>query len=168
MVNEQGTHHHHPRYRPSGKTIIVAIVPTRETRNDTRPMTPDLLAALALAVIAVHVAVIAFNIFGLIAIPLGSFFDWRFVRVFWWRALHLALLAVLVLQALFGRPCFLTLWQAVLEQDGGALASREPLIARLVESVIFWPLPIWFFAALYVGIWIYALALWRLVPPTRR
>jgi hypothetical protein len=79
-----------------------------------RPMTPNLLAALALAVLAVHVAVIAFNVFGLIAIPLGSLLDWGFVRVFWWRALHLALLAVLVLQALFGRPCFLTLWQAVL------------------------------------------------------
>ena len=111
-------------------------------------MTADLLAALALAVLAAHVAVIAFNVLGVIAIPLGSLFDWRFVRVFWWRALHLALLAVLVLQALFGRPCFLTLWQAALEQDAGALASREPLFARLVESVIFWPLPIWFFAAL--------------------
>ena len=131
-------------------------------------MTPDLLAALALAMLAVHVAVIAFNVFGLIAIPLGSLFDWRFVRVFWWRALHLALLAVLVLQALFGRPCFLTLWQAALEQDAAALASREPLIPRFVESVIFWPLPIWFFAALYVAVGIYALALWQLVPPTRR
>ena len=131
-------------------------------------MTADLLAALALAVLAAHVAVIAFNVFGLIAIPLGSLLDWRFVRVFWWRALHLALLAVPALQALFGCTCFLTLWQAMLEQEVGARASQEPLIARLVESVIFWPLPIWFFAALYVAVGIYALALWRLVPPTRR
>jgi len=56
-------------------------------------MTADLLAALALVVLAVHVAVIAFNVFGLIAIPLGGLLDWRFVRVFWWRSLHLALLA---------------------------------------------------------------------------
>ena len=131
-------------------------------------MTADLLAALALAVLAVHVAVIAFNVLGLIAIPLGGLLDWRFVRVFWWRALHLALLAVPALQALFGCTCFLTLWQAMLEQEVGARASQEPLIARLVESVIFWPLPIWFFAALYVAVWIYAIALWRLVPPTRR
>ena len=64
------------------------------------------------------------------------------MRVFWWRALHLALLAVPALKALFGRTCFLTLWQAMLEQEVGARASQEPLIARLVESVIFWPLPI--------------------------
>ena len=137
-------------------------------REDTRPMTADLLAALALVVLAVHVAVIAFNVLGLIAIPLGGLPDWRFVRVFWWRALHLALLAVPALQALFGCTCFLTLWQAMLEQEVGARASQEPLIARLVESVIFWPLPIWFFAALYVAIWIYALALWWRVPPGRR
>jgi hypothetical protein len=88
------------------------------------------------------------------------------VRVCWWRALHPALLAVPVLQALLGRACFLTLWQAMLEQEAGARASQEPL-ARLVKSVIFWPLPIWFFVALYVAIWIYALVLWWPVPPTR-
>lgn len=90
------------------------------------------------------------------------------MRAFWWRALHLAPLAFLVPQAPFGAPCFLTLWQAMLEQGAGGRASRWPLIARLVERVVFWPLPIWFFAALYVAEWIYALALWPLVPPTRR
>jgi hypothetical protein len=63
-----------------------------------------LLAPVALAVLAIHVGVIAFNVFGLIAIPPGSLLDWRFVRVFWWRALHLAPLAFLVLQAPFGAP----------------------------------------------------------------
>jgi hypothetical protein len=56
----------------------------------------------------------------------------------------------------------------MLEQEDGASASQEPLIARLVESIIFCLLPIWFFAALYVAIWIYALALCWLVRPSRR
>jgi len=131
-------------------------------------MSPGLLATLALAVLAVHVAVIAFNVFGLVAIPLGGWLGWRFVRIFWWRALHLALLAVVALQALFGRACFLTLWQAALEQNAGGPAPTEPLIARWIDSVIFWNLPIAFFAALYVAVLLYALALWRLVPPKRR
>ena len=131
-------------------------------------MTPSILTALALAVLAVHVAVIAFNVFGLIVIPLGAWRGWAFVRGFGWRALHLALLFVVALQALFGRACFLTLWQATLEQNAGQAASREPLIARWVDSVIFWNLPIWFFAALYVAVLVYAIALWRWVPPTRR
>lgn len=131
-------------------------------------MSPPLLTSLALAVLAVHVAVIAFNIFGLIVVPLGAWRGWTFVRRFAWRALHLALLFVVTLQALFGRACFLTLWQAALEQSAGEPASREPLIARWVDSVIFWNLPIGFFAALYVAVLIYALALWRWVPPARR
>jgi len=121
--------------------------------------------SLALAVLALHVAVIAFNVFGLVAVPLGAWRGWRFVRVFWWRALHLVLLAAVALQALFGRACFLTLWQAALEGNGEA---PKPLIARGVEAVIFWNLPLWVFAAFYVAVWIYALALWRLVPPVRR
>lgn len=131
-------------------------------------MPPAVLTTLALAVLAVHAAVIVFNIFGLIVIPLGAWRGWDFVRGFGWRALHLALLFVVVLQALLGRACFLTLWQAALEQNAGQAASRQPLIARWVDSVIFWNLPIWFFAALYVAVLVYALALWRWVPPTRR
>lgn len=131
-------------------------------------MTPGLLQALALAVLAAHVGVIAFNVFGLVVVPVGGWLGWRFVRVFWWRALHVALLGAVALQALFGRACFLTLWQAALEQSSGAPASREPLIARWIESVIFWNLPIGFFAALYIAVLAYALALWRLVPPESR
>jgi len=54
------------------------------------------------------------------------------------------------------------------QEEAGASASQEPLIARLVQSIIFWLLPIWFFAALNVAIWIYALALCWLVRPSRR
>ena len=122
---------------------------------------------LAGLVLWAHLAVILFNLFGLIAVPLGAWRGWAFVRVFWWRALHLAALAVVALQAVFGRACFLTLWQSALLQSAGEGSSSVPLIQRWVSWAIFWPLPVWFFAALYVAIWIYAIALWRLVPPRR-
>jgi hypothetical protein len=131
-------------------------------------MSRDDLALLAALVLALHLAVILFNIFGLVAIPLGAWRGWRFVRVFWWRALHLAILGVVALQALFGRACFLTLWQSALESEGGAPQSTELLLQHWIEALIFWPLPIWVFALLYAAVWLYALALWRLVPPRRR
>ena len=130
-------------------------------------MSPPLLATLAGLVLAFHVAVVLFNLFGLIVVPLGAWRGWSFVRIFWWRALHLAFLAIVALQALFQRACFLTLWQAYLAERAGEAASTEPLIQRLVERLIFWPLPVWVFALLYIAVWIYALALWRLVPPRR-
>ena len=52
--------------------------------------------------------------------PLGAWRRWTFVRGFWWRALHLASLVAVAAQALIGRACFLTLWQADLEGGGKA------------------------------------------------
>lgn len=112
-------------------------------------------------VLAVHLAVIAFNLFGLAAIPLGAWRGWAFVRVRWWRALHLASLAVVALQALAGRACFLTIWQ---DEMSGA-ASEQPLIMRVVNGLIYWPLPMWVFTAAYAAVFVYVLALWKLVPP---
>ena len=112
-------------------------------------------------VLAAHLAVIAFNLFGLVAIPLGAWRGWSFVRLRWWRLLHLASLAIVALQALMGRACFLTIWQDELFRG----ASGEPLIMRIVNDLIYWPLPIWAFTAAYVAVFAYVLALWRFVPP---
>lgn len=111
-------------------------------------------------VLAVHVAVIAFNIAGLIVIPLGARLGWRIVRVRWLRLLHLGALAVVALQAAFGAACFLTIWQSDLTVGGRA----DPLIMRVVNSLLYWPLPMWVFTALYLAVFAYVLALWRWVP----
>jgi hypothetical protein len=120
---------------------------------------------LAGAVLALHVGVILFNVFGLIAIPLGGWLGWRFVRVAWWRLLHLGAMAVVAVQALAGRACFLTLWQDALIGRG---QGEPPLIMRWVDRIIFWPLPLWFFAVLYGLAWLYVLALLWWVPPRWR
>ncbi len=114
------------------------------------------------AVLAAHLAIILFNVLGLVAVPLGAACGWRFVRIRWWRILHLALLAAVAGQALVGRACVLTLWQAALT---GPPAERTPLIMRWVGRLIYWRLPVWSFAVLYVVVLGYALALLRLVPP---
>lgn len=118
--------------------------------------------ALGQTVLAAHLAVIAFNVAGLVLTPLGAWLGWRFVRIRWWRALHLASLAVTALQAALGRACFLTLWQGALTG-----ASTEPLIARWVNGLIYWPLPVWVFATAYIAVFAYAVGLWFWVPPRR-
>jgi hypothetical protein len=123
-------------------------------------------AVLAQVVLLIHVVVILFNVFGLIVIPIGAWQGWAFVRIFWWRALHLALLAVVALQAVFGRACFLTIWQAALENRKGEVA--EPLLQRWVTPLIFWPLPQWVFVVMYLAVFAYAIALWWVVPPRSR
>jgi hypothetical protein len=131
-------------------------------------MRPDLLILLSQFVLAVHLVIIAFNVLGLIAIPLGAWAGWRFVRLRWLRLLHLACLGIVAVQAIVGAACFLTIWQSDLLQGAGETASRAPLIQRWVESVIFWQLPGWIFTALYLAIFAYTVVLWRLVPPDPR
>ena len=96
---------------------------------------------------------------------MGAAYGWRFVRVGWWRILHIALLAAVAAQAVLGRACFLTLWQAAASE---AAAAPAPLIVRGVNRLIYWPLPVWIFAVLYVVVFGYALALFWLFPPHRR
>jgi hypothetical protein len=120
---------------------------------------------LAEFILAAHIAIILFNIFGLIAIPLGGLCGWRFVRVRWWRLLHLILLGIVALQAVVGRACILTLLQAA---AADAAANPTPLIVGWVNRLIYWPLPLWVFAALYLVVFGYALALLWLVPPASR
>ncbi len=128
-------------------------------------MTAERYTLLADVVLGVHLLVILFNLFGLVVIPLGGWRGWRFVRVFWWRALHVAVLALVALQALLQQVCFLTLWQGALLRQAGQAASDAPLIARAVHRLIFWPLPLWVFAVIYVAVCLYVLLLWWLVPP---
>jgi Protein of Unknown function (DUF2784) len=118
-------------------------------------------ALLGQAVLAAHLVVIAFNLFGLFAIPLGAALGWAWVKVRWWRLLHLASLAVVAAQAALGRACFLTDWQDALTGAG----RGDPMIMRWVNGVIYWPLPIWVFSAGYLAVFVYVLVLWRIVPP---
>lgn len=115
-------------------------------------------------VLAVHFAIIAFNVLGLIAIPIGASLGWRFVRAPLWRMLHLLSWAVVALQAAAGRACFLTDWQFDL---AGGEGTPEPLVARLVNALIYWPLPLWVFAALYAGAFALVAAFFWIVPVRR-
>ena len=121
------------------------------------------MQTLAWTILGVHVAVIAFDVAGLVLIPLGAWRGWRWVHRFWWRLAHLLILAIAAVQALAGRACFLTLWQFDLSGSG----SRSPLVSRCINHLLYWPLPMWFFAALYVAVWLYVAYLWWRVPPDR-
>jgi hypothetical protein len=124
-------------------------------------MSPEVLGQV---VLAVHVVVIIFNAAGLVVVPVGAALKWSWVRIAWLRLLHLIALAVVAVQAMLGRACFLTDWQMALSGEPEA----EPLIARWVNAMIYWPLPPWVFAAAYVLVFAYAVALWWLVPVERR
>ena len=115
----------------------------------------------AIIVLALHLAIIAFNVAGCVLIPLGAWRGWRWVRGLWWRLAHLLSLAVVAIQAMLGRACFLTIWQGELSGS----AHVQPMIEKWMNGLIYWPLPLWVFAAAYVAVFAYVIALWIWVRP---
>jgi len=111
-------------------------------------------------ILSLHLAIIAFNLFGLVAVPLGAWRGWRFVHLPGWRLAHVLSLGITALQAVLGRICFLTMWQALAEDRAGV----TPLVMRWVNAAIYWPLPAWAFTLTYLAIFPYVLALLWIVP----
>jgi hypothetical protein len=116
-------------------------------------------------ILALHLGIVLFNVGGLILIPLGAARGWAFVRAPVWRILHVASWTVVAVQAVLGRACFLTIWQAAAEGTGG---EPEPMIMRWVNAILFWPLPLWVFALIYLLAFGCVLLLLKLVPIRRR
>ncbi|MGH8111580.1 MAG: DUF2784 domain-containing protein [Rhodanobacteraceae bacterium] len=117
----------------------------------------------ALSILLLHLAIIVFNIAGCIAIPVGVWRHWNWVRDFWWRLVHLVCWAVVAVQALLDRACFLTIWQA----DLSGVSHTQPLIAHWIDRLIYLPIPLWVFAIIYVVLFLYVIALWVFVRPRR-
>ncbi|MGH8124719.1 MAG: DUF2784 family protein [Rhodanobacteraceae bacterium] len=115
----------------------------------------------ALSILVLHFAIIAFNVAGCALIPIGAWRHWGWVRAFWWRLAHLLSLAVVALQALLGRACFLRIWQGKVAGSPHA----QPLIADWINRLVYLPLPLWIFAIAYVVVFAYVIALWIFVPP---
>jgi len=84
-------------------------------------LSPGIAATL---ILFVHLAIVAFNVFGLVVIPLGKWLRWNFVRDFWWRFAHVLTLAVVALQAVLGRACFLTIWENALRANARSEERR--------------------------------------------
>ena len=83
---------------------------------------PPLAALLADAVLLAHLAIVLFNVGGLLLILAGNRLGWRWVNRWWFRAAHLAAIAVVVGQAWLGITCPLTTLESWLR----ALAGSAP------------------------------------------
>jgi hypothetical protein len=89
--------------------------------NATLP-SPPLAGLLADAVLLAHLGIVLFNVGGLLLILAGNRLGWRWVNRWWFRAAHLAAIAVVVGQAWLGITCPLTTLESWLR----ALAGSAP------------------------------------------
>ena len=107
---------------------------------------PPLAALLADAVLLAHLGIVLFNVGGLVLIVAGNRLGWRWVNRGWFRAAHLAAIAVVVAQAWLGITCPLTTLESWLRALAGAAPYDEGFIQHWVQRILFYEAPAWVFA----------------------
>jgi hypothetical protein len=87
------------------------------------------------------------------------------VRNFWFRALHLAAIGIVVLEALIGMTCPLTDWEKRLRDMAGEGSYAGDFIGYWAHRLIFYRAEPWVFTFLYVSFGLAVLAAFVLAPP---
>ena len=128
----------------------------------------ELLIFLADLILIVHILVVFFVLFGLLAIYLGYFLKWQWVRNRAFRICHLLAISIVVVQSWVGAICPLTIWEMALREQAGSETYSGSFIQHWLQSFLYYSAPEWVFMAFYTGFGILVLASWFIVPPKAR
>ena len=120
------------------------------------------------AVLVVHALFVACVVLGLLAVYLGSWLSWGWVRSLWFRLTHLAAIGVVVLQAWVGVLCPLTGWESRLRELAGGEQYEGSFIQHWLQALLYYEAPAWVFATSYTVFAGIVLVSWFAVPPRRR
>ena len=121
---------------------------------------------LADLVLVVHVGIAVFVVGGLALVLLGRVMHWRWVDRLWFRVAHLAAIAIVVAESLFGIVCPLTTLEMWLRARAGASTYGGGFIEHWFQRLLFHDAPPWVFAASYAAFGLAVLATWWFFPPT--
>lgn len=121
---------------------------------------------LANAVLIAHVGIVLFIIGGLLLTLLGAALHWQWVKNFWFRALHLAGIVYIAMEAWLGVICPLTTLELWLREKAGQTVYEGDFIAHWMRQIMFYEAPPWVFIAAYSAFGALVVASWFLVRPT--
>lgn len=122
-------------------------------------------AGLADAVLALHVALVAFVVGGLVLVVAGNLAGWRQVNAPLFRFAHLAAIAVVVGEAWLGIVCPLTRLERWLRGQAGPATGDGGFIAYWLQRVLYHDLPPWVFTLGYTLFGLAVVAAWWRFPP---
>ena len=126
---------------------------------------PLIYRLLADVVLVTHVAFVAFVICGLILVFAGGMRRWGWVRNPWFRLLHLAAIAIVVVQAWAGVVCPLTTLEMALRNHAGDAVYAGSFIAHWLQQILYVDAPAWVFIVAYSVFGAVVVASWLLVRP---
>jgi hypothetical protein len=123
---------------------------------------------LASFTLLIHVAIVVFVVLGLALVLLGNARGWRWVNAWWFRAAHMATIAIVALEALLGIECPLTTLENWLRAQSRAQSYAGGFIEHWLRALLFWSAPPVVFTTLYVSFGLAVAWAWWKFPPPRR
>jgi len=116
-------------------------------------------------ILATHALFVAFVILGLVAVLLGKYRRWGWVRNGWFRLAHLAAIVIVIAESWLGMVCPLTEWEIRSREAAGGSAYSGPFIRHWLHQVLFYDFDPWVFTVAYTAFGILVVLAWLLVPP---
>lgn len=114
--------------------------------------------------VTLHLAYVAFVVLGLVAILLGYFRSWAWVRNRWFRGIHVAMILIVVIEAWAGVVCPLTTLEQALRERAGQATYAGSFVGNAVHDLLFFDLPEWAFTIIYTAFGSLVLLTFWLVP----
>ena len=128
---------------------------------------PASSALLADLILVLHAGIVAFVVGGQLLFLLGGILGWTWVREWWIRLAHLALMAFVMVQSWAGAVCPLTTWEQALRRSAGQTGYGESFIEHWLSMLIFFSAPAWVFVLIYTLFGVLVLLTWWWLPPGR-
>jgi hypothetical protein len=116
-------------------------------------------------VVVLHMTYVMVVVIGLPVIWWGIMRRHRWVRNFWLRSGHLAMIVIVVGEAWLGIICPLTVWEQQLREAAGQETYRGAFLANLVHDLLFYNAEPWVFAVLYTAFGLLVVGSFVLAPP---
>lgn len=127
----------------------------------------SLLLLLADTILVGHFLFVCFVVLGLVAIYLGDFLNWSWVRNRLFRIVHLGAIGIVVLLSWLGMICPLTIWEMALREAAGESVYAGSFIQHWLQHLLFFDAPRWVFMVVYTAFGALVLASWFVVRPGR-
>src|ERR1051326_836622 len=143
---------------------------SRPTRGAARRRVESgMYSFLADLVLLIHFAFVAFVVLGFVAIWVGYFCRWPFVRDVRFRVVHLLAMGVVLAESLTGFICPLTTWENQLRKQAGQTTGYSgSFIEHWVGRILFHNWSEHTFTFIYAGFFLLVGLTFWVVRPQRR
>ena len=123
---------------------------------------------LADIIVVIHLAYACFVLFGFIGIVIGVWCRWSWIENFPFRLTHLICTVFVPLETLLRMTCPLTTLENYFLKVSGASGYERSFIGNLAGEILFYDVPEWVFAVIYLALAIMVIYYFFRFPPKRQ